>query len=130
MRKDPLEDLLLNAAEVDRARLASALGESLGIDTESGRVVLKPGFSTLNSREKVLAYLLGKKAAWLLGKLETEAMTPKAISTETGMPSGTVNPKLKELRECHLVSQTDSGSYYVAPYQLLEALDALEEVGK
>jgi len=127
MEQDPLSDLLLDAAEVDRARLARALRDILGVDTESGCVVPKPGFSNLSTRNRVLAYLLGKKAAMLLGKAESEAVSPKDIPGETGMPSGTVYPKLKELREARLVSQTESSAYYVASHQILKALGELEK---
>lgn len=130
MNQDPLSELLLDAAEIDRARLARTLHDILGIDTESGRVVLKPGFNQLSARNKMLAYLLGRKAAMLLGKADTEATAPKDITLETGIPSGTVNPKLSELRKDHLVSQTESSEYYVAPHQLLQAIDELEKGAK
>jgi len=123
--KDPLEALLLDAAEVDRATLAQALGGILGVDTESGRVVLKPGFNDLDTRRKVLAFLLGMKAASLLGKVETEAVTNKDIIQQTGMPTGTVNPKLKELRDRRLVSQSATGLHYVAPHQVTAAIEHL-----
>jgi len=126
MNHDPLSDLLLDAVEVDRARLAGALRDILGVDVNSGRVVLNPGFSQLSTRHKVLAYLLGRKAAVLLDKAETEAVAPKDIAGETGMPPGTVHPKLKELREDRLVSQTESSEYFVAPHQLLQAISELE----
>ena len=127
MNQDPLADLLLNAAEVDRARLSSALSDILGVDTESGRVVIKPGFSRLSARNKLLAYLLGRKAAVLLGKADIEAVAPKDIQQETGMPTGTVNPKLRELLQDRLVSSTKSSEYYVAPPQLNQAIAELEK---
>ena len=126
-QNDPLEDLLLNAQEVDRARLAGALRGILGVDTESGRLVLKPGFTTLNTRQKILAYLLGRKAAHLLGKLENEAATFKTIQAETGMPAGTVGPKSRELYDDHKISQTAGKEYYVDHHQVLAAI---EELGK
>lgn len=126
MNQDPLSDLLLDASEVDRASLANALRDILGVDNDTGRIVLKPGFSSLASRSKVLAYLLGKKAALLLGKADREEVAAKTIPIDTGIPSGTVHPKLKELRENHFVSQTDDGHYYIASHQLLDALDELE----
>lgn len=127
MNEDPLAGLLLDAAEVDRARLSGVLADVLGIDAKSGRLVLKPGFSRLTARAKVLAYLLGRKAAVLLGKAETEAAAPKDISREAGMPSGTVNPKLRGLLEDRLVSSTESSEYYVAPAQVLAAISELEK---
>lgn len=127
MSQDPLADLLLDAAEVDRARLSSALSDILGIDTESGRVVIKPGFSRLSARNKLLAYLLGRKAAVLLGKVDVEAVPPKDIQRETSMPRGTVHPKLRELLQDRLVSSTESSEYYVAPPQFLQAIMELEK---
>lgn len=127
MNQDPLSDLLLDASEVDRARLSKALSDILGIDAESGRVVLKPGFARLTARGKVLAYLLGTKAAVLLGRSDVEAATPKDISEQTGMPPGTVNPKLRELLRDRIVSGTESSQYYVAPAQVLPAIDELEK---
>ena len=127
MSDDPLADLLLDASQVDRARLASALQGILGVDTETGRVVFKPGYGRLTTRHRVLAYLLGRKAAVLLGKAEEEAATPKEICIDTGMPSGTVNPKLRELGRARLVSQTDVSEYYVAAHQLTQALQDLSE---
>ena len=126
MNQDPLTDLLLDAAEVDRARLSSALSDILGIDVDSGLVVLKPGFGRLNARGKLLAYLLGRKAAVLLGKADTEAVAPKDISREAAMPPGTVNPKLRELLDDRLASTTESSEYYVAPAQVLPAIEELE----
>jgi hypothetical protein len=123
---DPLKTLLLDAKEVDRTTLAQALSGILGVDTATGRVVLKPGFNSLDTRRKVLAFLLGVKAAFLLGKGESEAMANKDIIANTGMPTGTVNPKLKELRDRRLVSQTKEGMHYVASHQVMAAVDHLQ----
>ena len=130
MNQDPLTDLLLDAAEVDRARLSRALSDILGIDAESGRVVLKAGFRPLDARSKLLAYLLGRKVGVLLGKADIEGAAPKDISRDTGMPSGTVHPKLRELSEDRLVSRTEASEYYVAPPQILPAIDELERGAK
>jgi len=127
MHQDPLSDLLLDAVEVDRERLARVLRNILGIDTKSGQVVLKSGFSQLSARNKVLAYLMGKKAAVLLGKTEIEEVSPIDIVQNTGIPSGTVNPKLRELKTIHLVSQTDASQYYIASHQMLQALAELDK---
>jgi hypothetical protein len=124
---DPLIDLLLDADEVDRATLSRALLGLLGIDSNTGRVVLKPGFAGLGARKKVLAYLLGAKVAVLLAKAESEAVSPIDVSRQTGLPRGTVNPKLSELYEQRLVSKTDVGAYYIAPHQIHVAVEELQE---
>ena len=129
MTDDPLEALLLDADEVDRARLASALAGVLGLDTKTGRVVLKPGFAHLDVRRKILAFLLGQKVAVLLGKADNEQVAPKDLIGSTGMPSGSVHPALKDLREKRVVSVTNSGAYYVAAHQVDVCLALVEGGG-
>ncbi len=126
MTNDPLSNLLLDAEEIDRASLARALQDFVGIDKATGRVVLKPGFNRLNSRQKIIAYLLGKKVAKLLNMSESEVTSPKDIPTNTGIPIGTVHPKLRELIESRLVSQTKEGEYYIESHQILNSISSLE----
>lgn len=122
---DPLQALLLDADEVDRTQLAEALGGLLGIDNKTGRVVLKPGFNTLDTRKKVLAFLMGAKVANLLGKSEAEIVSPTELSRGTGMPKGTVNPKLSQLHDQRLISKTKNGAYYLDSHQVPKAAEEL-----
>jgi len=115
---DPLENLLLDAEEVDRALLARALQDVLGIDKVTGKIILQPGFNKLTARQKVIGYLLGKKVSKLLGKVDAEITLPKDIIVETGIPKGTINPKLRELFDEHLISQTKEGEYYINSHQI------------
>jgi hypothetical protein len=126
MSDDPLNKLLLDAEEIDRASLARALHDYVGVDNKDGKVVLKPSFNKLTVRKKILAYLLGKKVAKLLGKVENELTLPKDVIVQTGMPKGTVNPKLRELSQARLVSQTKDGEYYIESYQILKCVAELE----
>lgn len=126
MSDDPLSNLLLDAEEIDRASLARALYAYVGIDNNSGKIIQKASFSKLNSRQKVLTYLLGKKVAKLLGKIEIELTLPKDITDETGIPKGTVNPKLRELVDNRFVSQTKEGEYYIESHQILACVSELE----
>jgi len=126
MGVDPLANLLLDREEVDRTRLANVLQEIVGIDKGSGAVVLKPGFSRLDSTQKIIAYLLGRKVAVLLERANVEAASPTTVAKETGMPRGTVNPKLVELHKRRLLSKTERSEYYVTPALLAEAIRELE----
>jgi hypothetical protein len=127
MSGDPLAGLLVDGEEIDRTRLASVLQELVAIDERSGEVVLKPGYNRLSSRQRILAYLLGRKASVLLGKSEAEAASPKTVASETGMPTGTVNPKLTELLADRLVQKTQGSEYYIAPALLSEAIGEMEK---
>lgn len=126
MNDDPLSSLLLNAEEVDRASIARALKDYVGVDNTSGKIILKASFDKLGARQKLIAYLLGKKVAKLLAKIDIELSSPKDIQIETGIPKGTVNPKLRELVESRLISQTKDGEYFIESYQILKCVAQLE----
>lgn len=119
---DPLRELLLDAAEVDRTAIAGALKGRIGIDSKSGRLVLSPGFNSLDSRRKVLAVLLARKAAHLLKLADQETIGHRHIVEVSGLPSGTVAPALKSLREARLVAQDDAKAYYVPASQINAAV--------
>jgi hypothetical protein len=127
MESDPLSELLLDADEVDRARLAQALKGYVGVDKKSGRVVLQPGFNELDTKRRVLTFLLGVKVSQLLGLAESETISPKDLEKQTGMPHGTVAPKLSQLVDDNLVAKTKTGGYHVAPHQLTRAADMLRK---
>jgi IclR helix-turn-helix domain len=126
MEEDPLNELLLDADEVDRSRVTAALKGVVGIDTQTGRLVPRPAFGRLSAAKRILAILLGSKAAVLLNRAEEEELQAREIIAATGLPRGTVHPTLKGLREKRLVSQTEGGAYYVAAAQMAEALEALQ----
>jgi hypothetical protein len=127
MTVDPLQELLLDQKDVDRAILARALKDILGIDKTTGLIVLKPSFGSLTAIQKVLAYLLGRKVSFLLGKSESEMVSVKDVIRDTGLPRGTVAPKLRTLFEKRLVSQMGSGGeYYVSAHQILPAISKIQ----
>ena len=43
----------------------------------------------------------------------------------SGLPSGTVHPALKALRQSRVVSQDEQGHYFVASSQVLAAINGL-----
>lgn len=124
MSEDPLLELVVDAIEVDRQRIAEALKNLIGVD-KSGRVVLQAGFRSLSSDQKLLAFLLGRKAAVLLDFADDEAIGPGELSKQTGMPEGTVRPKIRSLLSNRYVSQNTDKGYYLSPHQVLTAIEQL-----
>lgn len=124
--QDPLRTLILDAGEVDRSRLAHGLQGIVGLDSGSGRLVLRPGFNKLDAGRKVIAYLLGALAAHLLQLREEKEVLPREIQTETGLPKGTVNPKVSQLHKERRISKTPAGAYFIAPHQIDGALAQLK----
>lgn len=126
---DPFESLLIDSAEVNRAEIAQALQGIIAIDSKTGSVLFAHGSKRLAAREKLLAYLLGRKVSYLLDKIKVEGATPKAIIEDTGITSGTVHPTLKGLRDDRLVSQDAEGGYLVAQHQIADAIAKISKQG-
>ena len=122
---DPLTELLVDASEVDKRAIADALKGKLAIDAKTGRLLLISGFNALDSRKKLIAVLLGRKAAHLLGLIDPEGISNKDIAGATGLPPGTVAPSLKSLRELRLVGQDTEKGYLIPNPQLGAAITFL-----
>jgi hypothetical protein len=122
---DPLAELMIDATEVDRARIAAALKGRIAIDRATASAVPQPQFNDWDADQKILAYLLARKAAALLGVATDEAAMPQVVTAHTGLPAGTVRPKLRAFLESRRVSQTNAGAYFLAAPQVTHAIDAL-----
>jgi len=123
--EDPLAELMVDAADVDRARIAAALKGRIAIDRATASPVPQPKFNEWDADQKILAYLLARKAASLLGVATDEAAMPQMVTAHTGLPAGTVRPKLRAFVEGRRVSQTNAGAYFLAAPQVTHAIDAL-----
>jgi hypothetical protein len=124
---DPLRELLLDAVEIDRARIALALKGLVGLDQNTGRVVLQPAFRNLSNPQRIAAVLLALRAAQLMGVSDTESVPYKEMSRLAGMPDGSVASTLSRMRDHHEVSQTEDGQYYLADHDVLVAVEKLEK---
>lgn len=121
----PLEDLLIDADSVDLERLASALKPFAAIDKKSGRLHFHPPYESLTTRRKTLVCLLGQKASHLLGLAESESLSPKEAEACSGLPGGTVRPKLTELKKDRIALTDENGFYAIAPHQVSRAVQEL-----
>ncbi|MFW5929195.1 MAG: hypothetical protein ACOCT0_02100, partial [Halobacteriota archaeon] len=85
--EDPLEQLYLDKEEVNRERLSEVLQGKIGIDRETGEPYFLGGFGELNGKQKIVSYLLYRKAAVALSKLSDneEGVESKRIADETGV---------------------------------------------
>lgn len=124
---DPLETLFVSADAVDRERIASVLRDRLAIDRDSADPVILPGFAALDSKAKMLALLLMRKARSLLGLPGDEAVSPSEAARLTGVPPGTARRMLPELVSSHMASHPDGGGYLLSSAQVPLAVNYVSE---
>ena len=124
-QSDPLARLVKSEEELlDRELLAGVLEGLVYVDRERGKVLLTKEGMSRKAREKVLLYLLGRKALKALGSVEAEAVAPKDIQGPTGLKGATVRPRLKSLYDAGVLARDEKG-YYVPVYNLQAAADLL-----
>lgn len=108
-----LGDLVVDESELNQGLLASVLSRFVRIAKQTGHPVFTAGYSPLAEGDKILVYLLARKAAARLGLLgEGEEASPKEISAESGVKYGTVKPTVVELAENGFLASRD-GRYWI-----------------
>jgi len=122
---EPLEELYVDSAEINKKRLSKALSDIIGIDRDAGKTVILQGFSDLNQSQKVFAYLLSRRVAYALGHVEESelGMSASEIEKETGVPQGTIRRYCSESRLVE--SDDEKGGYVIPSYAISQAIDEL-----
>jgi len=122
---DPLASLVIDAAELDRSRIAAALRGRIAFDRSTSAPVIQSGFNDWDTNQKILGFLLGRKAGVLLGVSDQEAVMPITVGSQTGLAPGTIRPGLRGLLQQRRVSQDNKGAYFLTAPQVIAALDTL-----
>jgi len=127
--KDPLDQLVMKAEEVEgeyRKLLADLLKPHVRMDPDTGKIYFVPHPPRLNTKQHVLVYLLAKLAlAQKSDKLEPVA-SASDVENATGLPGGTVRPKLTQLFRERVISKSEAG-YFVEAANLHKARSILED---
>lgn len=124
---DPLKSLLADKDAIDTGRLAKVLTGKVAIDSATGSPILLEGFSALNAEKKILVLLLARVSAQLLGLVDDDHVAAKQIVDASGVPSGTIYPALKSLREGHRVTQNEKKWYAVPRARIPAAVKELSD---
>ena len=116
---DPLASLLIDETEMARDELAEALRPYVRL-TRSGDFVFEDSFDSLPAKARVACVLLALKAGHLLGLRDEPGAAPQEIVAKSGLPPGTVRPKLSELLRDR-VTEKQRGRYSIPAYGMRKA---------
>ena len=121
MSIDPLDQLFINPEQVEqeqREELAKLILPYAAINRETGNVYFKPTTDELNSKQKVILYLLCRLALSALPDTPfPRFVSPKEIERATELPGGTIRPKLTQLVDEKIVVKSGEG-YRISPTSL------------
>ena len=111
---DNLEELVVSGAEMNRNLVAEVLSPFARLDKDNATMLPHDGWPQLKVDQKVLVYLVSRKAMSALEfPLDEEAAGAKTVAQDAGLPSGTANPSLRRLLGNRVVAQTSEKKYYV-----------------
>jgi hypothetical protein len=122
--EDPLAALVVDETLLAREELAAVLGPFVRF-TASGGLLLEKAFDHLTTLQRVGCVLLAMRAAELLGLRDRPGARPREIVAVSGMPPGTVRPKLGALvRERIAVKEADE--YMIPGHGIRRAVDLIK----
>lgn len=120
---DPLQSLILDDQDLARDELAVALLPYVRF-TKQGQIVLEKAFDDLSTRRKVCCILLAYRVLHMLGLRDSAGVRSSDMETETGMPGGTVRPKLSELKKERIADQDDK-NWTIPTHALRRAVEVV-----
>lgn len=122
-KDDPLKNLYVDKDEVDRMRLFHSLKTYIGIDKGTGDPVFLEKYYELKDNEKIIIYLLYRKAAKALGELKDIGMSIRDLSNELNMDYDSVKERVDEISG--IERDKNKGRYYIPEDNLEEAIEKL-----
>lgn len=123
--RDPLAELIVDEQEIAREELAQVLRPYVRF-SRTGWPLFEKAFHQLTSLKRVCCVLLALRAMSLLDLRDRTGASNTDIAEITGMPQGTVNPKLSELKDQRLAVKED-GEWTIPTYALRRAMEMIEE---
>jgi hypothetical protein len=125
-----LDDLFVEAAELDRELIGTVLKPYLVIDRSTLAIRPQARWRTASNKARIIAYLLARKAMRAHGAItrDAERVAPGQITNATGLPRGSVYPTLKELYEARpqVVDKDTRANYWVPDWAVQSACDILQ----
>lgn len=115
--QEVLKQLFTNENDINTDELFKLLSPYIKINQESKNIIFLDSTSKHPLKNKLILFLLAKKAIFLLKELKTDRVRNTDIIKETGIPKGSVNPTLKLLKDNSLIS-SDKEGYYITSYQI------------
>jgi len=122
-----LEDLVVSGEQLDRKFVADILSSYVQLDKDKSTIRPTEEWERLSAEEKILVYLLARKAMVALKFGIAEEASASEITTDTGIKKGTAHPTLRKLAESsRLLQQTADRKYFVPNHAITRVKIMLE----
>ena len=128
-----LEDLIVSGAELDKKLVTEILAPYIQLDKDKCTIRPTKGGSELSNDQKVLVYLVARKAMAALDDftLDVEGATASEVVADTGVKSGTAHPALRKLlKNKRLIDQSRDKRYFIPNHAIPQIKSLLFEKKK
>ncbi len=121
-KDDPLKSLYVDKDRVDRLRLYLALKHYIGIDKETGDPVFLEEYFDLDDKEKLIMYLLYRRALSSLGHIDKDeiGIGIRDLSKKMHMDYNKVRRLLSEIHS--IENEKKRGRYYIPAKNIEKAV--------
>lgn len=123
-----LKDLIVPDEDLAERELLPLLEPYLRF-TDRGELLQCPPIDALTTEARVACVLLALKALSLLGLRASPSATPAEIGKLSGLPGGTVRPKLRSLLRDRCIARAADGTYSVPPSVIHRAAAVVRRAG-
>lgn len=112
-----LGDLIVSGKELDKKLVAEILAPYVQLDKDTCTIRPTEGWTELSNDQKILIYLLARKAMVALDfDLTAEGATASEVVADTGVKSGSAHPALRKLLGNRLIGQSQDKRYSIPNY--------------
>ena len=129
---NPLDELFTDAiSQIDPASLAAILKPFVRINKETKRILFTPQGMNITANNKIILFVLVRKAMLLQGVSESDSIRPKEIKEELGksIPAGTIDAALKYLSEKGPLKGQD-GKYFIPDFNFPQVEEIFNKLNK
>lgn len=119
MEDSPLNNLFVDRGVRDENLLAELLQPYIGLYREEVEVIPMEAWHGLNLTQKLLTFMLGRKALKWMEIVDRESMTSAELIEATGLNPNSVRPTLSKLVDQRLVKYDKDAGIYVIPDHVL-----------
>lgn len=115
---NPLDELFTDSgSQIEPSSIAAVLKPFLRINRENKRVLFTPDGMKVTANNKIILFILARKAMHMQAVIESESVTPKEVKEELGknIPAGTIDAALKRLSENGPLKGQD-GKYFIPDF--------------
>lgn len=130
--QDPLDQLFEDKRALDTALLAEIIKPYIRLTAEPPEVFMTERWHKLNVQQKLLTFMLGRKALRVKGYIDdaAERVQPSQIAEATGLNPNSIRPTLTRSRDERLVrtDKKEGGAYWIPDYALVAIKNLMSNV--